>query len=330
VVHVRAAFARYPHTAAILDGSLSVPGFEFTFEHSDSIVQAYRRMARDGAFGACEMAPVTYLAARAAGAPIVGLPIFTFRRFHHGDLWCPADSDIAGPADLQGRRVGVRAYSVTSAMWARGIWMHDYGVDLDRISWVTDDDENVTTVVLPPTLERLSASSLREEYNVGRLDACFAGVAGLGREGAPTSAWGTDAVSRQNTTAIRDSRSVIADPEHAEADWYQRTGIYPLHGMVVVHRDLAQQHPEIGAALVELFSRAKAGYLSALGSRPDSELTPDDRLIRRNQSIVGGDPLPFGVAENAAALAALVEFSVEQGLIPRPDPLEDLLADVRT
>jgi 4,5-dihydroxyphthalate decarboxylase len=39
--------------------------------------------------------------------------------------------------------VGVRAYTVTTGVWTRGILATEYGVDLDRITWVVVDEEHV-------------------------------------------------------------------------------------------------------------------------------------------------------------------------------------------
>lgn len=324
---VRAAFARYPWTEALLDGRVEVAGFDLDLQHGDSIVQAYRAMARDGSFGACEMAPLTYLAARAAGAPIVAIPVFTFRRFHHGAVVCPAESDITGPDDLVGRRVGVRAYSVTSALWARGVWADEYGVDADQIIWVTDDDDNVPGLRLPDGLVRLrEGASLRDEYAHGRLDACFTGVAGLGRHGAPAD-WGTDAQSRARMTGLRPSRSVIADAERAEEDWYRRTQVLPAHGLLVVHRDLLQERPDFAGALTDAFIAAKHAYFEASVSRTADDLTPDERVLRRNAAVVGGDPLPFGLGANAPAIAALLRYAVDQRLIDHAESLTDLFLD---
>jgi 4,5-dihydroxyphthalate decarboxylase len=327
---IRAAFARYPYTARILSGELSVPGFDLTFEHADSIVVAYRAMARYAAYDVCEMAPVTYLAARAAGMPIVALPIFTFRRFHHGAVLCAADGDVHGPKDLEGRTVGVRAYSVTSAVWARGMWQHEYGVDLTRLDWATDDEENVATLALPPNVRRVSPeSSLRDEFNAGRLDACFAGVSGLGRQGPPSTPWGTDAASRQQAGIVtRETRNLIPDWQRAEQTWYARAGVYPIHGVIVARAEVARQHPALCEGLFEIFSAAKTDYLAELAARADDELDADDRATRRNIEIVGPDPLPFGMATNAAAIDALLEYSAQQHIVARTGPVEDLFLPI--
>ncbi len=56
----------------------------------------------------------------------------------------PPRAGISRPKDLEGQRVGVnRGYTVTTGVWARGILADQYGVDLDRVTWVLSGDEHV-------------------------------------------------------------------------------------------------------------------------------------------------------------------------------------------
>ena len=40
-----------------------------------------------------------------------------------------------------------------------------------------------------------------------------------------------------------------------------------------------------------------------------------------------GDPLPYGIDANRKALEAIVQHSVEQGILPRPVAIEDLFPE---
>src|ERR1700676_1672639 len=93
-INLKIAIAGYGHTAALKDGSVGIEGVAADFVEVVPIVAAYRRMVRDLAFDVCEMAPTTYLIARAHGAPYIGLPIFLMRRFHHSGFVVRADAAI--------------------------------------------------------------------------------------------------------------------------------------------------------------------------------------------------------------------------------------------
>ena len=65
-------------------------------------IAAFRRMVRQVEFDVCEIAPTTYIIARAYGAPFFALPIFVMRRFHHGGLLVRPEAGIHHPKDLEG------------------------------------------------------------------------------------------------------------------------------------------------------------------------------------------------------------------------------------
>ena len=117
---LKIAIATSGHTAALKNGTVPIQGVEANFVEVVPIIAAFRRMVRDVEFDVCELAPTTYLIARARGAPYIALPIFVMRRFHHGGFVVRPDADITAPKDLEGKKVGVRAYSVTTAIRAHG------------------------------------------------------------------------------------------------------------------------------------------------------------------------------------------------------------------
>jgi len=46
--------------------------------------------------------------------------------------------------------------------------------------------------------------------------------------------------------------------------------------------------------------------------------------LEEMDEVFGGDPWPYGLERNRATLETLVRYLVEQRLVPRPLPLEDL------
>ena len=189
-VPLNIAVAEYPHTKAILSGRIPIEGVEPRFANVVPQIAAYRRMVRDVEFDVCELAPTTYIIARAHGAPFVALPIFVMRAFHHGGLLVRPDAGIKSPRDLEGKKVGVRAYSVTTGVWTRGILIDEYGLDSSKVTWVVDDEEHVRELKLPPNvIHAPETTSLVEMMANGEISAGFSGNAGLGRAGKPTAGW---------------------------------------------------------------------------------------------------------------------------------------------
>src|ERR1700719_1124674 len=258
-IRLKIAIARYGHTAALKDGGVRIEGVAADFVEIKPIVAAYRRMVRDLAFDVCEMAPTTYLIARAHGAPFIGLPIFLMRRFHHSGFVIRPDAGIREPKDLEGRKVGVRAYSVTTGVWTRGIFVNEYGLDSAKVIWVVDDEEHVAALKLPPNVVHAPpGKSLAAMMASGELQVGFTGPAGIGRAGPPIGHWETGGQPPQIYPEL------IPDAANVEANWYRTTGIYPIHGTIVVKDEVLAKHPFVARSLFDAFTAAKQPYLARL------------------------------------------------------------------
>ncbi|GAA5770799.1 hypothetical protein Aros01_07327 [Streptosporangium roseum] len=300
---MKVALGEYPHAQLELDG------YDVEPVEVKPIIAAYRRMIRDLEFDVCELAPVSYLMARQAGVPLTAIPVFLNRRFHHEDVQCAANSGIRVPRDLEGRRVGVRAYTVSTGVWVRGVLSEAYGVANQKITWVVDDDDHVEGRV-PPNVERVTdGRSLGELLSSGELDAALTGNAGTGRAGAPRAGWTAHAGVTEGSYPLFPNAEVLS------ADWYLRTGIYPLHSVVVIRSDLVERDPGLPTALYAALVESKRQSEAAWSAIP--------RLARQAEQI-GADPIPYGIEANEPSLKALVRFSRDQGLI---DP--DFPTDIR-
>lgn len=313
------ALGAYPHVQALLDGSAPVDGYDIEEVRVRPIIGAYRRMIRDLEFDVCELAPVSYLMALQEGVPLTAVPVFLNRRFHHGDIQCAAGSGIRVPKDLEGRRVGVRAYTVSTGVWVRGVLHEEYGVDVEKITWVVDDDDHIEGRA-PANVERVTdGRSLGELLRAGEIDAAFTGNAGTGRAGAPTAGW-TAAAEPAANDADADADAgpypLFADADVLGADWYLRTGIYPLHSVVALRSELVERDPGLPAALYAALAGGKRQQVAA-----DPEWTELPRFGRQARQI-GGDPVPYGIGANEASLAAAVRFSRDQGLLDAGFPAD--------
>lgn len=310
----------YGHTADVKSGAIPIEGVTPNWIEVKPQIAAYRRMVRDTEFDVCELAPTTYIIAKAHGARFTALPIFVSRRFHHNGLLVRPDAGITRPKDLEGKKVGVRAYSVTTGVWTRGILVDEYGLDDSKVTWVVDDEEHVAALKLPPNVVHAPAGkSLASMMEAGELQAGFEANAGIGREGKPDAAWAS------SKPAEADYRELLPDADRLAADWHARTGIYPMHGLIVVKDELLRSYPWLAKSLYDAFSAAKNRYLEKLRS---GEAKGDDSAKHRALGkIVGPDPLPYGIEANRPSIDALQRYAVQQRLIAEELPLEKLFAD---
>jgi 4,5-dihydroxyphthalate decarboxylase len=165
-----------PHTRALKSGEVKSDFLRLDFADISPINRAFAPMVRESKFDVCEMAITTFLQAKAYGKPLVLLPVVMAARFQEGALLCRADSELRGPADLVRRRVGVRAYSQTTAMWLRGVLAEAYGVRPEQVHWVTFEDAHVAEYRDPPWVERASAGKkILLMLRAGELDAVIVG-----------------------------------------------------------------------------------------------------------------------------------------------------------
>ena len=320
---LKIAIADYGHTRAIKSKAVPIEGVEPDFVQVVPIIGAFRRMVRDLEFDICEMAPTTYMIARARGAPYIALPIFLMRRFHHSGFVVRPDAGIRQPKDLEGKKVGVRAYSVTTGVWARGIFVNEYGLDSSKVTWVVDDEEHVSTLKLPANaVHAPEGKSLQSMMKSGAIQAGFTGPAGVGRAGPPVSGW-----DKSTAAAVAPDTypELIANVAQVEANWFRRTGIYPIHGLVVVKDEHIKSFPWLLRALLNAFVAAKKPYLEDL-KRGQGD-SPEDKRYRDFFSLMT-DPLPYGMAANRSSIEALVTYSLQQELIPSRPALEQVFVDI--
>jgi 4,5-dihydroxyphthalate decarboxylase len=299
---LKTAIATYPHTQGLKDGAVPVPGVELEHVEVAPIIGAFRRMCRSLEFDLCEMAITTYLTARAHDKPFTALPVFVMRQFHHAPIVYNVNSGVQSPKDLEGKKVGVRAYTVTTGVWARGILATEYGVDLDKVTWVVVDEEHVREYRKPANVMERPGANLAKMLADGELAAAI----GVGKVDSP------------------DVKALIPDAAAAEAAWYRKTGIYPINHTVVVKDELLRSDPSLAPRLFAGFEAAKARFLKELGS--GAELPADAQSLARRRSIVGDDPLPNGLARNRKALEAIIRFAHEQKILPRPVTPEEIFA----
>src|SRR5258707_12043000 len=144
----------YPNTKALKSGEIRSDLVDFDFVEVKVANQLFKQVVREAAYDLAELAIVTYLQARTYGKPYVLLPAVVVGRGQHHTIAYNAERGALKPSELAGKRVGVRAYTVTTGTWVRGILEQDYGVDLDKVEWITFEDPHVAEYRDPDWVKR--------------------------------------------------------------------------------------------------------------------------------------------------------------------------------
>jgi len=169
---LRAVLGDYPHTVALKRGELTDPGLRLDFAAVTPVHRAFAPMVRTEAYDLSELAIVTALQAIAYRRPVVLLPAVVASRFQRGCLVAPASRAVPDPAELAGRRIGVRAYTQTTGMWLRAHLTEDYGLKPDQVHWITRDGAHVEPYEDPGYVERtIGDRSLSDLLRDGGIDS---------------------------------------------------------------------------------------------------------------------------------------------------------------
>jgi 4,5-dihydroxyphthalate decarboxylase len=289
---------------ALKDGTVRPRTFAFDFQEVDPLIAAFRRMVRGREFDICEMAITTYITARSFGKRFTALPIFLVRAFHHGAIVYNTKAGIATPKDLEGKKVGVnRGYTVTTGVWARGVLQTEYGVDLDRVTWVLSGDEHVAEYRPPANAVPMEQGKTMAEMLIA---------------GEIVAAIGVD-------VDHPDVKPLIPNALEAGLHALRERGEYPINHLIVVKDELLAAHEDLAPDVFGAFAEAKRRYVELLKVDLIEKPTETDALYRRIMGITG-DPLPYGVEPNRKVLETLIGHAVTQGIIPHSLAVEELFA----
>jgi len=268
---------------------------------------------RGAPFDVAELSLANFVMALAAGDDrFVGLPVFPFRSFRQSMLWVREDSPITQLEQLRGKRVGINGYANTALVWLRGALADEHGVAPEAIAWVRVGGDRVA--LTPPAGVRIAdappGSDLFALLRAGSVDA----VAAFWQPGQ---------------AALPGVRRLLADAAAVEADYYRRTGIFPIMHLIVLRRDVYARAPALAAQVARRFAAAKRRFgdeVRRFGAGRIA-LTPWSPLeLERAQAILGPDLHPYGVARNRGTLAAMTRYLHVQGLTARAVGMDELFA----
>ncbi len=141
-LHLTLACEDYDRTRPIKDGIVKPEGIELNYLVM-SVEEIFWRMMKYEEFDVSELSMGAFLTAASRGRrPFIAIPVFPSRTFRHRCIFVNTDSGISSVQDLRGKRMGVPEYSMTAAVWLRGMFEHEYGVAPREIHWVQAGEEH--------------------------------------------------------------------------------------------------------------------------------------------------------------------------------------------
>lgn len=310
-IRLTLACGDYDLTRALIDGAVQPRGIDLTVLAMPS-PERHWRMMRFEEFDIAELSMSHYLVARATNREFTAIPVFPHRRFRHSFVFCRSNAGIESPADLNGKRIALRTFQNTAGVWTRGILGDDYGFDISRASWFTQDEEE--TPWEPPAW--FSIERVRQGGNIDRMLLEGELDAAIYPETLPSFAAGDARVKR-----------LFEYPKEVERDYFARTGIFPIMHTVVVRNEILRQFPWVAVSVLRAFEEAKLRCYKRLSDPRQTALAWVQDLIEEQRKLLGADPWPYALEPNHAALSTLIRYSCNQGLIPREFGLEELFAE---
>lgn len=237
VLTLRTNLSEYAVTQAMRDGRVKSDLVTLDFCGPTPAHNGFKAMVRENKFDAGELAIVTFLQAKAYGKPYVLLPAPISGRFQHHCAGFNIDFGQVNPKDIEGKRVGVRTYTQTTALWIRGILRHECGVDLDKVTWMTLGDGHLAEYKDPENCQRLPAgSSIPDLMMVGELTAALLG---------------------EDMPKDPRVRTLVPDAQNAAKSWFAREGIVPINHMFAVHKDLSKKHPDVVREIYRMLAESR-------------------------------------------------------------------------
>lgn len=304
----------YEIVSALVEQKVRPDGIDLNVLTEMDSTTRHWRFLRNEEFDIAEVSCSSYLIARDQGLPFDAIPVFLHRRFRHGFIFINTTKGIRSPADLAGRKIGLKQFQSTAIVWMRGILQHEYGVPLDTIEWICELDETIELSGSSP----LKIVHLSNEKSVERMLA----------EGEIDALLHPDLIHPLLDKDPRVAR-LFPDYRKEEIAFYRKTGIFPIMHVMGIRRSVVEKHPWIAINLFHAFDAAKNAAMKRLTNPRVVPLAWYREAWEEQEELLGADPWRYGLSrQNAANLETLIAYAHEQGLIRRKPPLDEMFIDV--
>jgi 4,5-dihydroxyphthalate decarboxylase len=248
----------------------------------------------------------------------VGIPVFTSRFFRHSSVFVNVESKISCPEELKGKKVGVPDYTMTANTWIRGFLQHDYNVKPTDIKWISgglNEPGRKQRIATKPVqgleLTQTNEGTLSEMLENGEIDAL------IGAREPDCFRNGSTKVSR-----------LFPDYKKVEVEYYRRTGVFPIMHLVVIKREIFEEHPWIAYSLYKVFDLSKKICAQEMSMQSALRYMLPWMIPELEETIhvLGEDYWSYGFEKNRKVIKTFIEYQVEQGLVESAYKAEEIFA----
>ncbi|MEI7806550.1 MAG: 4,5-dihydroxyphthalate decarboxylase [Hyphomicrobiales bacterium] len=315
-LHLTLAAGDYDHMRDLISGAVTADGIVLT-PFVLPIEEIFFRFIKNLEWDVSELSMGKFVGfASHEISPFIGIPVFPSRVFRHSAFYVRSDAKISKPKDLEGKTVGIPEWAQTAGIYARGFLSESCGVDLAKIRWVQ------AGINEPGRGEKIELNLPKGVHYENRKDKSVSGMLLAGEIDAAISARVPDAFSKGGGKVVR----LFPDYRSEEAQYYEKTGIYPIMHVMAIRRAVFERYPWVAMNLYKAFDEAKHRSQERMNDLTASRVpvpwaaTIADELGKN----FGADAFPYGLEANRKTLDAFCRFAHDQGVTTRRMTPEEL------
>lgn len=301
---LRVAMSVSDRTLPLITNQVRVPGIQVEFQNA-SVEEIFERQLTDTPYDIAELSLASYLIALERGeSRLTAIPAFLSRSFRHNAIYVRTNSSFVHPTDLKKKRFGFPEYQMTAAVWVRGMFHHEWGMDTQDLEWVTYRPERIP-VSIPAT--RGHSKDIFDALVSGEVDAIMSArrppeeyFPKIGEPGA--------------------IRRLFPNAWEEERNYYTRTGIFPIMHLVSIRKDVIENMSGLPPALYDALNYVKQTAVNNLAETVKLGATLPFAVESFEQAarLMSEDVWPYGVKKNWGQIEIFMQYLIEDGLITRP------------
>jgi 4,5-dihydroxyphthalate decarboxylase len=247
---------------------------------------------------------------------MVGVPVFPRRYFSMSQIYVNAVAGIETPAELAGRNVGITAFQVRLSVLAKGDLKRDYNVAWQDVNWHCMRPEQLP-IEFP---DGVSVQRIPEGDDIG--DMLVRGdIDALICPQRPER-------TNQALAAAGDKvRRLFSDPAAEDERYFRKYGYFPVMHLLAIRRDVAERVPELAPALIPMWEEAKRIAYDYYEDPAYPLLAWGWNTYQEQQTRLGSDVWPSGLAANRDNLQMFLDACDDQGLMERPLTVDEMFVE---